>query len=280
MLGGIIGDVIGSVYEGHQWQQKDIDLISSIPVADRAEIKPMFESLKWVRKTPSWTDDTLCTLALYDAYLNKSDPTQTLVKFCKAYNNDGIGFGKAFAKWIDDPVPYNSLGNGSIMRIGFIPYLQEPLSVKLKLAYDYTAISHNHQDSFDAVESFVIVCDALQEAKEQKLDYQEVLQEYLKLNSLEDTVESLHTDFKFELNAKRTLDQAVVILSESKNFKEALVNCFYVGGDADTLGCVVGNMAGIIYDIPQKLLKTSLKTLEPYPELISLVKHFNASSAK
>jgi ADP-ribosylglycohydrolase len=278
MLGGIIGDVIGSVYEGHQWQRKDLELVLSNHVSEQKDIKPMFEKLKWVRKDQSWTDDTLCTLALYHAYLYNEDPTQTLVRVCKKYNDEATGFGKAFAKWLDDPVPYNSLGNGSIMRIGFIPYINKPLSVKLKLGHDYTAISHNHEDSFKAVESFITICDALQQAKEQGLEHKEILNEYLTANSIIDTVESLHKEFVFELNAKKTLNQAIVILSESHSFKDALANCFYVGGDSDTLACVVGNMAGIVYSIPNDLLSLSLNTLKPYPELNDLVNKFITSN--
>jgi ADP-ribosyl-[dinitrogen reductase] hydrolase len=274
MLGGIIGDVIGSIYEGHQWQRKDLDLVSPTPVAEREDIKPMFEKLKWVRKDQAWTDDTLCTLGLYHAYLYNEDPTEALVRFCKAYNDEATGFGKAFAKWLDNPVPYNSLGNGSIMRVGFIPYLNEPLSVKLKIGHDYTAISHNHEDSFVAVESFITICDALQWSKQKGFEHKTILDEYLKLNNIDDTVESLHEQFVFELNAKKTLNQAVVILAESNSFEEALANCFYVGGDSDTLACVVGNMAGIVYDIPKDLLELSMNTLKPYPELDSLVNKF------
>lgn len=274
MLGGIIGDVVGSIYEGHQWQRKDLDLVSSIPVVERKDIKPMFEKLKWVRKDQAWTDDTLCTLGLYHAYLYKEDPTEALVRFCQAYNDESTGFGKSFAQWLDNPVPYNSLGNGSIMRIGFIPYINEPLSAKLKLGHDYTAISHNHEDSFVAVESFITICDALQQAKEQGLDHKSILTDYLKMNGIEDTVESLHDEFKFELNAKKTLNQSVVILAESNSFEEALVNCMYVGGDADTLACVVGNMAGIVYNLPQDLLDLALNTLKPYHDLNSLVHKF------
>jgi ADP-ribosylglycohydrolase len=277
MLGGIIGDVIGSVYEGYQWQKKDIPLISSIPLDKREGIRPMLDSMKWTRRKPRWTDDTLCTLALYHAYIYGKDPTETLVAFCKKYNDEGIGFGKSFKKWINNPVPYNSLGNGSIMRVGFIPYLDEPLSVKLKLGYDYTAISHNHEDSFNAVEYFITICDGLQQAKELGLNPKEVLFEYLKMNKIDDTVQSMHEEFKFDLNAMTTLNQAVCILVESNSFREAMVNSFYVGGDSDTIACVVGNMAGIIYELPQDLLDKSLKTLEQYSDLMGLVNDFISS---
>ena len=107
MLGGIIGDVIGSVYEAHQWQAKDLPFVLTVPIANIKDIKPMFKDLKWVREKQSWTDDTLCTLGLYHAYIYKEDPTKSLVSFCKAHNDEATGFGKAFTKWLDNPTPYN-----------------------------------------------------------------------------------------------------------------------------------------------------------------------------
>ena len=32
MIGGIIGDIIGSVYEAHQWSSKELPLIQKLPV--------------------------------------------------------------------------------------------------------------------------------------------------------------------------------------------------------------------------------------------------------
>ena len=116
MIGGIIGDVIGSVYEAHQWISKDLQLIQTLPV-DKTFNVPIFKNTSWVRTSYGWTDDTLCTLGLYKAYIEQTDYATTLQDVCVRNINDSIGFGKSFKNWLTDMAPYNSYANGCIMRI-------------------------------------------------------------------------------------------------------------------------------------------------------------------
>ena len=99
MLGAIIGDIVGSVYEWHNIKTKDF---------------PLF------RDNCFFTDDTVMTIATADALMNggKTDD------FIDAYKKWGhlypdAGYGGRFGSWInsDDRNPYNSWGNGSAMRI-------------------------------------------------------------------------------------------------------------------------------------------------------------------
>jgi ADP-ribosyl-[dinitrogen reductase] hydrolase len=270
MLAGIIGDVIGSVYEAHQWQDKNLPLITTLPF-DKQMIKPLVKSLKWVRQDYSWTDDTLCTLALFAAYIKNENPKCMMLHFCNKYKNESIGFGKAFNAWLDNPVPYGSLGNGSIMRLGFIPFLPLNLAEKIKLAMHYTAISHNHPDSFQAVTDYVVLAHLLQSEPSKK---DSIIQNVLMKYMYEHSVESLHEQAIFEMNALKTFLQACVILKESHSFEEVLRNSFYVGGDSDTLACIAGNLASLVFEVPQDLLDFSLNTLKPYEDLNELVTQF------
>ena len=161
MIGGIIGDVIGSVYEGYQWQTKELELIQQDVVSKNKNIEPLLKNTKWVREQPSWTDDTLCSLALYSAYISKTNPSKTLQSLCLKYQNESIGFGKGFKLWLQDTKPYNSCGNGAIMRIGFIPFLNLSLREQKTLAIDYTNISHNHPRSIETVLDYLNFTDIL-----------------------------------------------------------------------------------------------------------------------
>jgi len=280
MLAGIIGDVIGSVYEGRQWTVHDQELIQPLPVDD-SKSPLLLKNTKWVRPEYSWTDDSLCTLALYSAFLNKQNPTTALIYFCKKYETEATGFGRSFKQWIKNPVPYQSFGNGSIMRVGFIPHLKISLHEKLHIGVAYTNISHNHSDSINAVLSFIklthqLINGSFIDMENKKL----VLKNILLKNGFYETVESMHALKKFEINAMTTFLQACAIVYESKNFEDVLKNSFYVGGDSDTLACVACNIAEHIYPIPAHLLEYSLKTFENYPELNNLIQRFQSSCCK
>jgi ADP-ribosyl-[dinitrogen reductase] hydrolase len=91
MLGAIIGDIAGSIYEFDNYRAKDFEFFG---------------------RGADFTDDTVCTIAVADALLNDLDPAQALVAWCKRY--PGRGYGGMFARWIEsrEPKPYNSFGNG------------------------------------------------------------------------------------------------------------------------------------------------------------------------
>lgn len=274
MLAGIIGDVIGSVYEAYQWQDKNLPLIGT-KQTDNPLIKPLFNNAKWVRGKQDWTDDTLCSLALYAAYIHNQDPKDALLYYCNKYKNEAVGFGGSFMKWLENPVPYESFGNGSLMRIGFIPFLKIPLDQKLNLAYFYTAVSHNHPDSFESVRDFVFLMDKLGNQLESIEKNKQVLKDYLNYFKYTKSVEDLHKEFKFELNAKQTFFQAITVVLESNSMSEVLRNSFYIGGDSDTLACIACNLASTLYECPQDLLQYSLEKVYQYPELSVLVKDFH-----
>ena len=77
MLGTLIGDIIGSVYEFKNLQRKDF--------------APLFHP------QARFTDDTVCTVAVADALVRGADPQATLIDWCRRHAENG-GWGKRFAE--------------------------------------------------------------------------------------------------------------------------------------------------------------------------------------
>ncbi|WP_426453015.1 ADP-ribosylglycohydrolase family protein [Paenibacillus sp. S-38] len=117
MLGAVVGDVIGSVFEWHNVKSTDF------PLYDRFT---------------RYTDDTVLTAAVADAVLSREKHknklfdyfagrklyAEKLRQYAKWYPD--VGYGQQFEAWSKTPgaKPYRSYGNGSAMRvspIGFIP---------------------------------------------------------------------------------------------------------------------------------------------------------------
>ena len=109
MLGAIIGDMVGSVYEFDNIKTTDF---------------PLF-----VRQS-NYTDDSVMSFAVADWLLhtNRSDAamTEKFVAWAKNYPCPMGGYGGSFRKWLFNPEtlppytgerrPYKSFGNGSAMR--------------------------------------------------------------------------------------------------------------------------------------------------------------------
>ena len=87
MLGAIIGDIVGSRFE-----------FGEAP-------KPGFE---FYTDDCSFTDDTVCTIAIADAIMNNKSYRDALLEWCRRYPEPMGGYGRNFYKWInsDDPQPY------------------------------------------------------------------------------------------------------------------------------------------------------------------------------
>ena len=81
MLGTLIGDIIGSVYEFRNCRRKDF--------------APLFHPQS------RFTEGTVCTVAVADALVRGADPQATLIDWCRRHAENG-GWGKRFALWFLD----------------------------------------------------------------------------------------------------------------------------------------------------------------------------------
>src|SRR5688572_8523831 len=125
MLGAIIGDIVGSIYEFDNHRSKHF---------------PFFG------RKADFTDDTVCTIAVADALLNGRPPAEALYDWCNRY--PGRGYGGMFGQWIQRPgsPPYNSYGNGAAMRVSPAGFLGTTLDEALAMARAVTEVTHNHSE--------------------------------------------------------------------------------------------------------------------------------------
>ena len=126
MLGAIIGDIAGSIYEGYSIKTKEF---------------PFFGDYC------SFTDDSVCTVAVADILLHGLPPAETMQKWCRLYPHSG--YGGNFGMWIyaDPPEPYNSYGNGAAMRVSPAAFLnRDNLDAALSASDKVTEITHNHRE--------------------------------------------------------------------------------------------------------------------------------------
>lgn len=123
MIGGIIGDIVGSRFEFSPKKTKEFELF----VGDGYTSDAFFV----VRNDIShFTDDSVMAVAVCRALLecngNYEFLSETTMKhmaeLARAYPWAGYSF--KFKEWLFSPNkhPYNSCGNGSAMRIGAVAY--------------------------------------------------------------------------------------------------------------------------------------------------------------
>jgi ADP-ribosylglycohydrolase len=235
MLGAIIGDIVGSVYEKRNYRAKDF--------------QPLFHA------NARFTDDTVCTVAVADALLHGKKPTQALQEWCRRYEDTG-GWGQRFALWIadDDPKPYQSWGNGAAMRISAVGFLARTENEAIQWADYFTVVTH---DQADAIAAARAVSLAIYWARHQvdAIEIADRLTERFGYN-LKQTPDEIRPTYKHTETSAGSVPQAIVCALQSTSYEDALRNAVSIGGDSDTIAAIAGSIAEALHGIPEDIAKT------------------------
>lgn len=237
MLGAIIGDVVGSVYEWNNIKTKDFEFF-----------KP----------NCFFTDDTVMTVAVAKALLltrekqskanEKISFKKELIKqmqdFGKRFPN--AGYGGMFAGWLvsDNPKPYNSFGNGSAMRVSPCGYIAVTLDEALLLAKVSAEVTHNHPEGIKGAQ-VIAAAIFLARCNRSKNEIKEYIQD--NFYPLDKSLDEIRLNYSFNETCQETVPQAIWAFLESVDFEDAIRNAISLGGDSDTLAAITGSIAWAYY---------------------------------
>ena len=255
MLGAIIGDIVGSVYEFDNIKTKDF---------------PLF------REDSRITDDTVCTVAVADIILNHKDPVETLVYWCRKY--PAMGYGDRFVKWFDLPwqEPYNSFGNGAAMRVSPAALLAKTLDEALTNADRVTEITHNHPEGIKGARATV---HAIYLARLGVAAHD--IRSTITLNygyELSRSVDDIRDDYSFYESCQKTVPQALTCALEASGFEDAIRNAISIGGDSDTIGAIAGALAEARFGIPPEIGEQATRYL--LPDMRAVTERMYAAAGK
>jgi ADP-ribosylglycohydrolase len=245
MIGAIIGDVIGSVYEWHNTKSEDFELFS---------------------RFTRYTDDTVLTAAIADAILNKKQDHIRLLnsyysrkiyaakvkQFARMYPD--AGFGGRFEEWVkgNSNRPYRSYGNGSAMRVSPIGFAYHTLDEVLKEAKNSALITHNHREGIKGAQA-VASAIFLARTGKSKDEIQMFISRTFKYN-LRRSLADIRPNYKFDSSCQGSVPEAIIAFLESDNFMDAIRKAISLGGDSDTIACITGAIAHAFYkEVPSDI---------------------------
>lgn len=218
MLGAIIGDIVGSRFEFNN------------NTTDR--------SFQFFTRECSYTDDTICTVAIADAILNHKSYESALHEWCNKYPNPMGGYGGRFAQWVasSNPKPYNSYGNGSAMRVSPVGWLYHSLGETLAEAEKTAMPTHNHKEG---VKGAVAVAHAIYTLRNggNNSDILALSNKYYP-NSNVSKLKGV-----FDETCEGTVPLAFYVMYYASTFEDAIRRAVLCGGDSDTLAAIVGSLA-------------------------------------
>ena len=232
IIGAVIGDVIGSVFEWNNIKKTDFDLFN--PKCD-------------------FTDDTVLTIAVADCILNKKDFAKTIWEYGRKYR--GRGYGGSFRNWLqeDDLKPYGSFGNGSAMRASAVGFAYNDIETVMEVAKQSAEVTHNHPEGIKGAQATAtsIFLSRQGKSKQEIKDYITQTFDY----NLDFTLDEIRPTYKFDVTCQGSVPQAIVAFLESSDFENAIRLAISIGGDSDTIACITGGIASAFYKhIPTEIM--------------------------
>ena len=268
MFGAIIGDIAGSTYEFTGNKDPDVDLFPSLS---------------------DFTDDSILTVATCEVLLAGENAVNAVneMAFRHTYRDYGArysspmgGYGMRFAGWLRAPdaeaMPYGSFGNGSAMRVTPVGLACRSVEEVLAVAERSARVTHDHPEGIKGAQATALAVflgkngatkEAIRKEITSRFDYE-----------LDRTVADIRPHYHFNESCQGTVPEAIVAFLDSSDFESALRNAISLGGDADTIGCIVGGIAHAFYkEIPEPFLQRASELLPG--EFLNVLEKFHARFA-
>ena len=271
MLGAIVGDTVGSIYEFNNTKDYNFEMFSP---------------------RSGYTDDSIMTMAV--AYWLLKDPEhkyetleEAMVMFAKNCPCPNGGYGEMFYIWLFMPwslkdicpkafdddyepkynspmnrVPYNSWGNGSAMRVSAIGWFFETLEETEMVARISAEITHNHPEGIKGAQA---TAAAIWMARNGKTKAE--IKSYIETTygyDLDRTWEYLNKSYGWKSSCQETVPEAIIAFLESNSYEDAIRKAVSMGGDSDTLACITGGIAEAYYrEIPSEMIEVTQRVFPP-----------------
>lgn len=258
MIGAIIGDIAGSIYEFDNITTKDFPFFGPGAV---------------------YTDDSILTLATAEWLMKGGNAGGYYARYALANPDPMGGYGGMFRQWAEQSVcgvaaPYNSCGNGSAMRVGPVGWTSDDKAEVMRKAQESAACTHSHPEGVKGAQA-VALCILMARRGDSKDTVRQTIEREFGYD-LSASVACLQQHYSWQGIDGRgnsgicqhSVPQAIVCALEASDFEDAVRNAVSIGGDSDTIACITGAVAEALYGVPQVLYDDALRRLPPHFQAI------------
>jgi ADP-ribosylglycohydrolase len=231
MIGCIIGDIVGSRWEGQRKHPKTKNFV-------------LFNG------KCAYTDDTVLTCAVAETLMESGCYASNIKSYYREYPNRG--YGGSFRKWAISPelTGYDSYGNGSAMRVSPVAFYCSSVEEVMEEAKKSAEVTHDHEEGIKGAQAIALATylawnggtkDEIKVAVE-KFGY--------------DTDIILTSEhLGFDCSCQGTVPQAINAFLYANDFESTIRDAVMMGGDSDTIAAMAGSIAHAYYkDVPDELI--------------------------
>ena len=255
MLGAIAGDIIGSVRENLRIKRKDFELFP---------------------KLCFYTDDTVLTVAVADAILNGKSYGETIKAYARRHPLRG--YGPKFMMWMLSPgnKPYNSLGNGSAMRVSPVAHAYNSEETVLQHAKECAECTHNHPEGIKGAQAVALAVFLVRKGADKDEIRNKISARFN--YDLNRSIDAIRPDYRINLTCPGSVPEAIIAFLDSTDFEDAIRNAVSLGGDADTQAAIAGSIASAYWEVPNRIAFKAIHRLDY--ELLNVLIDFDEKFIK
>ena len=262
IIGAVIGDIVGSRFESKDGFPK--------------------YGFKLFGANNKFTDDTILTIAIADALLHERPFTDAIWEWAHQYPNGKWGGG--FRLWLkgSKDVRYNSIGNGSGMRVSPIGFRAESLEEALEMAKESALPTHGSEEGIKGAQA-IATSIFLARQKKTKAEIKEYVEKQFgyDLNKTREDIVEMVEHFKRgegELAENSVPVAIMAFLNGGDDYESVIRTAVTYGGDSDTIACMAGGIAAAYYGVPTTIIDEAVKYLSD--DLLDVINSFDETNLK
>ncbi len=233
LLGAIWGDLCGAPYEFHP-----------VKAADAIDLNHPKRAI---------TDDTILTLAVAKAILEKRPYADVIGEYARKYPDKGYG-RQFYERWIKAGIcePYGSYGNGAAMRVAPIGWAFNTIDDVLREAKTSAECSHNHPLAIQSAQAVALALflarkgqdkETIQSSLEERFEYT-----FPPLDALREASHRRGFDVTYA-----SVPVALGVFFATETFDDCLREAIALGADADTQASIACAVAEAYYGVEEDL---------------------------
>ena len=242
IIGAIVGDIQGSIYELQE---------------DKDKIKKDFSKKDKVlsaNKQLTYTDDTVLTIAIAKWLLeDKEHDKDTLIDLFRLYGDSyqRYKFSRKFRDWIKSGSrkPLGDADDGSAMRVSPIGYYAKNIKECLELARISAEVTHNTEEGIRGAQA-IAAAIFLNRYGLSKKEIKQYIGELFPTYNLKRKLDTIRPKYEQCFNCDNVIPETLMCFIEGKDYTETVNLAISLGGDTDTMASMAGAIAAVNKEVP------------------------------
>lgn len=242
IIGAIVGDIQGSVYE----LQENKDKI-------KKDFSKKDKKLS-INKQLSFTDDTVLTIAVAKWLLeDKEHDKEKLIDLFKHFGGGykPLTFSDKFKAWVrsDSRKPLGDADDGSAMRVSPIGYYAKNIKECLELARISAEVTHNTEEGIRGAQA-IAAAIFLNRYGLSKKEIKQYIGELFPTYNLKRKLDTIRPKYEQCFNCDNVIPETLMCFIEGKDYTETVNLAISLGGDTDTMASMAGAIAAVNKEVP------------------------------